>query len=756
MAPRTNDVYGAFGSVPTVSPETRTIPNPRLNVEANPNDFGAQIAGATEKVGGALQEAGDKGSQLALQYQGQLNETLSTNAAIDFEKQAGEKDANFKSLEGLAAVNAAPKHIAELTELQQNIKSGLTGAAAKSYDQISGRQLAFRINEANMYAGQQIKAADLQSATSQVQASIESTGDLSVASNDKEFNNKLAEIHFGQGRQMQNKGWDSGTGMQPQGDGSYSFDESSPHGKDAKAVYDQMSNQNISKAWETRLKVLADQNVMDAYKKYQDNYDKIPSVAKPVLDAFFTPKIRDVQSRDISENTLGQATAGYHQLVQSPQAVKSDSIKTAIQTQESGGNPNAPTSVDGAVGQGQITPDTFKQYAKPGEDINNPKDNKTVSDRIIDDYSQRYNGDAQRVAVAYFSGPGNVAPAGAATPWIKDTQDGNGKSVSSYVSDIQGRVGNSPQSVATNGKMVPSMADYYKSNYSSILENARTQAEQTHPGDTDFAEKSESRTKNRMDALIQQQKQADDANRDKLIQAVNGDLTKGTKPATIEQLTQISPDIKDAWDKMQVDNPEAASRIEKNMVGKTQTGKLGDGFSYLQQEAYKGNLKVDDLLYHVGDDLTQEGFNKLKSVIKAEPSSDEKSENDQMATFLKYGHERILHSSLFQNTPEAEQAYQNWFSSVSKEIQQKQKDGTPLAGLLDKESKDYVGKSLGQFLIPVQKQLQDRADRINGSLQNSPPLSENQKRIPGETPEQYWERIKQPAAKDVQASASPQ
>lgn len=756
MAGRTNDVYGTYGNVPTVSPETRTIPNPRLNVEANPNDFGAQIAQATEKVGGALQEAGDKGSQLALQYQGMLNETISTNAETEFIKQAGEKDANFRSLEGLAAVNATPKHIADLTALQQNIRSTLPAGADKAFDQLTERQLAFRINEANMYAGQQIKTADLHSATAQVQTAIESTGDLAVANNDKEFNNKLADIHFGQGRQMQNQGWDSGTGMQQGPDGSYSFDESTPHGKDAKTVYDQMTNQNISKAWETRLKVLADQNVMAAYKKYQDNYDRIPSVAKPVLDAFFTPKIRDVQSRDISENVLGQATSGYHQLVQSPQAVKNDNIKEAILTQESGNNSKAPTSVNGAVGPGQILPETFKQYAKPGENINNPEDNKTVSARILDDYSSRYNGDAQRIAVAYFSGPGNVAPAGSATPWIKDTQDGNGKSVSSYVSDIQSRVGNSTQAVATNGKMVPSMADYYKANYSSILDNSRTQAEQTHPGDTDFAEKSESRTKNRMDALIQQQKQADDANRDKLIQAVNGDMTKGEKPQTIEQLTQISPDIKSAWDKMQVDNPEAASRIEKNMVGKTQTGKLGDGFSYLQQEAYKGNLKVDDLLYHVGDDLTQEGFNKLKSVIKAEPSSEEKSDNDQMATFLRYGHERILHSSLFQNTPDAEQAYQGWFSSVSKEIQQKQKDGTPLAGLLDKESKDYVGKSLGQFLMPVQKQLQDRADRINGKLQTAPPLSDNQKRLPGETPEQYWERLKQSATKDVEASASPQ
>ena len=118
-----------------------------------------------------------------------------------------------------------------------------------------------------------------------------------------------------------------------------------------------------------------------------------------------------------------------------------DQVHGAIIRQESGGNPNVGNSTDGAVGIGQIMPDTFKQWAKPGEDINNPRDNYNVSRRMIDHYYKQYNGDAARVAVAYFSGPGNVAPEGSPTPWKKDHRDGNGKSVSSYVADIQRRLG---------------------------------------------------------------------------------------------------------------------------------------------------------------------------------------------------------------------------------------------------------------------------------------------------------------------------
>jgi hypothetical protein len=170
--------------------------------------------------------------------------------------------------------------------------------------------------------------------------------------------------------------------------------------------------------------------------------------------------------------------------------------------------------------------------------------------------------------------------------------------------------------------------------------------------------------------------------------------------------------------------------------------KYGSGFSYLQQEAYAGKLNQSDMFYHLGDDLSQEGFDKLKSIVKPTVGGGDQSDNDSMATFLKYGHERILHSDLFQNTPDAEKSYQAWFSSVSKTIQDKQKDGVPLASMLDPHSKDYVGGSVGQYLVPIQKQLDDRAQKINAGLQTLPALSQDQMRQPGETPEAYLARMK--------------
>lgn len=118
----------------------------------------------------------------------------------------------------------------------------------------------------------------------------------------------------------------------------------------------------------------------------------------------------------------------------------SDALKRAILGQESGGNPAVGASVDGAIGIGQITPGTFAQFAKPGEKITNPTDNAAVSGRILDSYLSQY-GDPARAAVAYFSGPGNVAPAGSATPYLHDAKDGNGVATSTYVSQVLGRMG---------------------------------------------------------------------------------------------------------------------------------------------------------------------------------------------------------------------------------------------------------------------------------------------------------------------------
>lgn len=87
----------------------------------------------------------------------------------------------------------------------------------------------------------------------------------------------------------------------------------------------------------------------------------------------------------------------------------------------------------------QIQQGTFNQYAQKGEFWNNPADRTAVAQRVLGVYSKKYGGDIGRIATAYFSGEGNVAPAGSPTPFLKNVSDKNGKSVASYVGDMYGR-----------------------------------------------------------------------------------------------------------------------------------------------------------------------------------------------------------------------------------------------------------------------------------------------------------------------------
>jgi hypothetical protein len=112
-----------------------------------------------------------------------------------------------------------------------------------------------------------------------------------------------------------------------------------------------------------------------------------------------------------------------------------DQVFNAIYQQESGGGTN-PAAGNNVM---QIQPGTWKIYAQPGEDINDRAANIAVGHRIVNDLMEKFNNDPSRVAVAYFSGEGNVAKDGA-TPYLKDSNDGS-KAVSGYVSDIMRRLG---------------------------------------------------------------------------------------------------------------------------------------------------------------------------------------------------------------------------------------------------------------------------------------------------------------------------
>lgn len=112
----------------------------------------------------------------------------------------------------------------------------------------------------------------------------------------------------------------------------------------------------------------------------------------------------------------------------------------AVMSRESGGRTNA-ISPQGATGSMQIMPDTFKQYAAPGEVYENDSHRTNAALRkIVDDY-QFYKGDLAKVAAAYIGGRGAVRPDGTIRT---DVRDALGTTPAAYSQQVLARMGAVP------------------------------------------------------------------------------------------------------------------------------------------------------------------------------------------------------------------------------------------------------------------------------------------------------------------------
>ncbi len=108
-----------------------------------------------------------------------------------------------------------------------------------------------------------------------------------------------------------------------------------------------------------------------------------------------------------------------------------DDLLDAIISRESSGNPNVPTSIDGAEGIAQIIPGTFKRFAKPGEKVTNPKDSRNVARRYLIHLGELTNWDAHKMAQGYISGEKGIG---------KNRVDGLGTKTQDYANQVLSRI----------------------------------------------------------------------------------------------------------------------------------------------------------------------------------------------------------------------------------------------------------------------------------------------------------------------------
>lgn len=388
-------------------------------------------------------------------------------------------------------------------------------------------------------------------------------------------------------------------------------------------------------------------------------------------------------------------------------------IYDAIYAQESGSGRNISTSVTGARGGMQIQPATFKQYAKPGESIDNPADNQAVGRRIIDDLSAKAGGDPARIAVGYFSGPGNIAPPGSPTPWKQDRADPTGKTVSSYVGDVMRRMGKDARGnvkvasadgvvgQAPNADASGDATDASSGDSAPVLPNADKSLywdKQFHAAQVDQKQRDALRTA--------QLKQQSDARELEVLKDIHSD--NPTIPA------------REIWNDPQLTlaAKEKLFNVKQATTGGEKADKTyGPGFYKLYQQVHARdddpNRLTDpaSLYSHVGPngDLTVAGVDKLVSEIQGRKTPEGVSEGEMKSQFFKMAKSQISGSDegLHIHDPKGDELYLKFMAQALPAYDAGRKAGKSSTQLLNPESPDYIGKSIATFKRPMDQWFSD-------------------------------------------------
>ena len=683
--------YGGPGD--GVAAPTTQAPDDILSVRATPDAFGAQVGQSEERTGQQTQQAGQDFAQIALMKAQQANELITNDANTRTGRALAQTWGKFSSLEGKAAVAGLPDFQQAVEDHYNSALATMPNPAAKSMLSQSLRYLADAYQRYGQnYADQQQRTWQDKSRTD---AANEFANQAVLASNQDDTHISTL-INAGAGNIV--------AMYEPR----YFGDPHNlvPMSADDKSQARDAINGEVAKykgaAYLGVVKSMVDQGNTDgALAVFDKHRSEMDAASQTAIDGFLKGNATTLAARDIVAKRWPGLTGGVDASAP-PQA----QLASAILGQESGNNPTAPTSVDGAMGPGQIKPSTFAQFAKPGENIDNPTDNAAVSQRIVQNYYQQYGGDAARVAVAYFSGPGNVAGPDSPTPWIKDTADGNGKTVSSYVGDVTGRLNKA--GILADKAAVLNTIDRDYGNQPQLATAMREYVTRQITDQT---------------LQVQAQQQAQLANQNA---AMDDYLRPAMKGQNVQGLVQKL-----------ADDPRLTSESREHLYNALQTIGQGkaygtDFYSLLARVHSTGPGQIsnpDDLLKETdGNRLTLDGLDKLRGELAGKGTPDADATTGMKKAALDYAKHQISFEADYGSyklpDPKGEDSFNVGFiPAFYKAYDAGIKDGKTPYQLLSRDSPDFI---VDKVIAPYKRSdAQVAADKMNQASELPADVSAN-------------------------------
>ncbi len=646
---------------------TSGVPDASIRSQATPEDFGSQVAKETEKTGDTVEDLGVKYLQMATEAKAE------NTIANQFVPAAAQLKADYMKNKGMDALKAQPEYLASV----QNLRKQFVGGANSPYEaqilsQYMERHAALETDFSAEYAAKQ---------------QTEYEGQTYKAMQDT-YSNNAAQNYKNPSVVEQNLSLADGLAKKHTIDSGQHDDN----------LIDYQIRLNRDGAVKDIVEAaIANHDVpaaIDYFSKYKST---MTAVGARQVEVALTPKARDYDAKTLVNQNLGEETAKYHDVVYGLSTYGPPAPKDPIDfvqkheggyvSNDSGKGPtnfgiNQESNPDidvknltkeqaagiiksryaDPIGADKMSPDMAMVSVDSAVNMGVAKTQKLLAEaandpqKMIDLRRQEY----QRLATE------NPAKYGASLPGWMSRMDDLQKSLSTHKSNP----------IDTDGKILPSMGDFYRANWDDTIANARAKAEKQYPDDPDYADKAEALTRQHMKATIDAEANKKSETTNVVLKALNGDFSKGVVPSTVDQLLATSPQVQQAWNVMQNINPAKVHEIETNMVGKDTVSNSHNGYDAIKSvvdNAKDQNISSQQMEAHLHERVGRKdntGYN-LKDYNDAKPSLDA---SQPWAKFLSDGMDAAANAN-GNVDGQGQQRAVDWYNYMLKEKQANEAKG---------------------------------------------------------------------------------
>lgn len=702
-----------------VTPEVGS-PSNYIRTQASPQAFGSSSGQATQGLGKTEESLANPLVDYAVKRQGQLNEASAVNAETQTNDAYAKIMNGFRTKELLQARDSLPDTVEQLKQVRQKIRETMPNdASAKSYDMLVARSEGFVIRDAGSWAASQENAFFKKSASDSINSFATIAGSPSVAVDDQRFNETLDGLRM------------SGTAaLSLEGVQTERINEDSDEGRGTKAIVDNYMQKAEGQAWENRFQTLTDPVTGDirlANRIFQENKERIPSVAKTKIANSLASSLKNVEIRDFTNQKIAEVDATYQKVITTP--LTSDNtdhlerVTQAIKNWENG-KPNENLM--------QIkSHEVWNRYAQEGDQISDPVANERVGRAFIQHLYEKYHGDTSRVASAYFSGEDNTTDEGP-SPFKDDYYsqkiNSTNPTVSFYINQIEKQMQGKDVGVETP---YLNKADYITLHKDDILQDTRKQLEEKYTGRPGLVEQGVAQVNQQLTGEQTRQRAVDHYSLQSVYKYMNDMEDKGTPIISRYQFQQAPPEVRAAVRVMESEYADNFKNLMdrltlQNARGKSQS--YGSDFYSIFKDVASGKITSTLQLGPSldGIKLTNSGFPILNDFINDQATPEGKSFTGAMIPFLDR-----MHTAMTFNVPgipdeHGDNLFREFMQQSLPEMQSKRKESG--IKMFNPEDKSYVGSGAHIFIRTDTEKREDY-DKAIRNLELPSPDDQGQKSL---------------------------